>query len=492
MFNLKLLFTCLNFLSISNVKAFENIDYDNLDNDYDYDYDYDDIKENYLVMHAKRSFKDEKYNTYDNDDDDYIVDDLSFLKNDAFFTYIEIGSNNDTVRVLVDTGSSDFWVAGYNVCEDEADNDFTIDNSTLNYNCSLYGYFDPETSDSFISNDTEFFLSYGDGSIAYGTFGRDTVKFGNFTVNDVNLAIANFTNATSGTIGIGYEATESTDFGSISNEHYKYISFPRKLVEDGIINKASYSLYLDEEGDAEIIFGAVDHSKYFGDLYQFPVVPNNSSKNASITRISITLNEIEIINDDVQMLVGDGYVPALLDSGTTIASFPLGIAETMAELLNMTYNEELGSYFNENCSNYDGVYFNFNFQGVKFESPLSGYLNEIVDEDGFSEGCVFAINTGQDIIILGDSFLKNLYTVIDLDDNNVALAYRGNDTEPSDIEVIYDEIPNATHPPLNETYGSENFLFTFYNLEPIVITTTAGLTTPSVSFQTNIQRITEP
>lgn len=484
MFNLNLLFTLVSVLLISNVKSFEIIDYDNeID---------DNFNQNYLVIHAKRSFKDDKYNHYDNyNDHDFVSDNIDYLSF-GFFTNIQIGSNNDTVRVLIDTGSSDFWVADYNVCKNEEDDNDDYNSTSSSYNCSLYGYFDSENSNTFISNHTSFFLTYGDSTYASGTFGRDTVTIGNLTVNDVNLAIANYTNSSSGVIGIGYESTESTDFfHSISKENFEYINFPQKLVEDGLIYKASYSLYLDERGDAEIIFGAVDHNKYVGDLYEFPIVPTNSSKNASITRISITLNEIEIIDDNIQMLVGEGYVPVVLDSGTTFAAFPIGIAETMAEYLNMTYNDELGYYFTENCSIYEGTNLRFNFQGALFESPLSGYLMEFIDEDEDVLGCALQISIdAEDFIILGDAFLKDLYTVIDLDDNKAALAYRNNDTETNDIEVIIDEIPNSTHPPLNETFGSDNFLFTFYNLGPIEITTTAGLSTLPVSLPTTIAKVT--
>ncbi|KAG0686293.1 hypothetical protein C6P40_004591, partial [Pichia californica] len=444
-------------------------------NDYDDEY-LDEIENRFFVLHAKKRFH-EQLNKRDYDDgDDYFESNMTFNSRLAFFIDIEIGSNNDTVSVLVDTGSSDFWVAGYGICESE----FYYENST--YDCYDYGYFDADNSSTFTSNNTELLLEYGDTTVAIGYFGQDDINISNITVNDVNFGIANFTNATSGIIGIGYETTESTYFFNTTGS-YKYINFPEKLVEDGIINKASYSLYLDEYDNAEILFGAVDHEKYIGKLYQYPIVTMNSSDiNEPITRIAITLNTISLSNDTEELIIGDGYIPAVLDSGTTIASFPESISEVLANLLNLTYDYDLDSYYAENCSEIEDIYFNFYFQGIQYTSPVVSYFADFFYENGDYLGCVSQISSSDDdFIILGDSFLRDMYMVIDLEDNMAALAYSNfTNSSISDIEVIIDEIPSGVNPSNNKTFGPDNFLFTYYDSEPVTKSYVPNLATASV------------
>lgn len=177
----------------------------------------------YFSLHAQREYGvkrlSKRWTTLD--------EDIDFMEV-GFFLDLEIGSHKDPVKVLLDTGSSDLWVASKHVCSSKHDDN----DSESTYDCEEYGSFNAKKSKTFRSNHTEFFLSYGDTTCAKGVFGRDTVIIGNTTVKDVNLAVASFTNSSSGVLGIGYEATESTYFEVDTQYSYEYVNFPEKLVAD--------------------------------------------------------------------------------------------------------------------------------------------------------------------------------------------------------------------------------------------------------------------
>ncbi|GAV28033.1 hypothetical protein PMKS-001501 [Pichia membranifaciens] len=452
---------------------------------------------------VKRSSKSDKSEKSDKSSSSFQTD-LDFMRL-GFYLEAEIGSNKDTVKVLIDTGSSDFWVPTSDVCasssdsdsddessksskhnDDDDDDDDDSDTSTQNvFNCKKFGSFDPSKSKTFHSNNTEFALSYGDTSCAMGVWGQDTVVIDNATIHNVNLAVANFTNSTSGIIGIGYEATEATYFSQFADHPYKYINFPAKLAADGVINKAAYSLFLDEQGDAEVLFGAVDASQYTGTLYQFPIVPMNASS-SEISRIAITLNSLALNNGKLEAFAIQGYIPAVLDSGTTFAALPFEVALTVATLLGLSYSESLGRFYGD-CSITENVNFIWNFQGVEFTSPVSSYFANVVDDEG-SEGCIFqAMITEEEFIILGDAFLRDIYTVIDLEDNVAALAYKQNSTSSS-IKVISSSIPGASKPPkAKSTFGGKNSQYTYYVAE---LTTTNFKSTKTPTLETGYETIT--
>lgn len=371
----------------------------------------------------------------------------------GFYADVQIGSQNDHVKVLIDTGSSDFWIPSSKICDNLNED---------GYNCTKFGSYDPSQSITFKPNNTEFFVSYGDGAISTGEFGQDSVIFNNVILNNVNIAVSNFTNTTSGILGIGYQSTESTNFNyGLNREPFNYTNFPQHLVNNKIINKSLYSLFLDHQGNAEILFGAIDHNQYQGsNLYGFPIVSMNpNDENYEITRIAITLNNISITNENEEYEISNGYIPVILDSGTTTAAFPYDVVIAISNLLGLDYDEEMDYFYGE-CNKVKNQYFKFNFQGIEFMSPVASYFLEVKDQNNYSKGCIFQVYmTSQEFIILGDSFLKDMYTTIDLEDNIVALAYKQNNST-SNIEVINSEIPNLVRPPKSETFGIGHSHFT--------------------------------
>ncbi|GME98894.1 unnamed protein product [Ambrosiozyma monospora] len=288
-------------------------------------------------------------------------------------------------------------------------------------------------------------------------------------------------------LGIGYPSQESTDS---KNLHYE--NLPMKMKSDGLIKKITYSIYLNDSntGSASLLFGGVDHERYIGDLALMPIVPSTGQQP---TEISITINSLGVghFQDQREVLVAEGCTTALLDTGTTMGIFPEDVLNQAALQLNMTYGSEIGFYLMD-CHKGDETYFYFNFQGFNVTVPVSSFLAPIsTDTDGAtSSKCMFAIESSSDhTFVLGDVFLSNVYLVVDLEDNQIAMGLANLNSTKENIEVISDTIPSASSVSLYEsTYGGDG-VSTNLKVVNEPVTVSAGKVT-TASYPHNVASVT--
>jgi yapsin 1 len=316
----------------------------------------------------------------------------------------------------------------------------SISSSIATIKCSQYGTFNSSGSDTFHSNNTEFFIVYGDSTFAYGTWGYDNVVINGIEIQNLSFAVANQTNSSVGVLGIGLEGLETTYSGSTAGTNrYKYANLPTKMVQDGLINKRVYSIYLNtpDAGNGNILFGGVDHAKYSGTLAIVPIINTlqNSGYSQAI-KIEVTLSGISY-NGNTAL---SSSTSALLDSGTTLTYLPSSVVSALARQVGATYSSQYG-YYLMSCPSSSAASQNltFSFQGIDIQAPLSNF---VLSFDTSGTTCVFAVMSST-TTILGDSFLRSAYVVFDLDDFEVAMA-QAVYTDKEEIEVITSTIPNAS------------------------------------------------
>src|SRR4051812_18842950 len=94
----------------------------------------------------------------------------------------------------------------------------------------------------------------------YGVYGRDELMLNQVTVSNQTIGLAtNF--STSATLGVGIWQDPNS---------YQYTSFLQNLQTQGQINSLIYSVYLNDiAGNGDIYFGAVDETKFWGELHNF-------------------------------------------------------------------------------------------------------------------------------------------------------------------------------------------------------------------------------
>ncbi|CCH45459.1 Pepsin A [Wickerhamomyces ciferrii] len=368
----------------------------------------------------------------------------------AYYVNISVGSQNQSILAVLDTGSSDLWFPGSNnsKCKDgKPQGDRFIDSvdfpegsnttkqeeltqlakSIQNY-CSSENVFNYHDSKTWNSNDTEFKITYLDGSLSTGIWGTDSITLDGITLNNFSFAVTNNSNA-SAILGIGLLKSETTYL--INDEHYTYANFPQRLKNDGIIDKVVYSLIPDVPGSysGSLLIGGVDHSKYIDELETIPMI--------SDSRTSVELNGIGLsINDDNETLSSDDY-ETLLDSGTTTANFPKPLLEKLANKLGSSgkiHKRDSYDYYDVDCSYLENEddFISLTFQNKTIKVPLKNMITEHDDQ------CLLKIlSLTDDMILLGDIFLSSMYIVYDLEDLEVSIAQLDLDpTSESDIEKV--------------------------------------------------------
>lgn len=477
----------------------------------------------YWSLNAKKVVKSTNVKTHiEKRDNEYV----SLTLNDEqtfYLATLELGSNDQKLGVLVDTGSSDFWVVASNntYCEsgttgslskkgrslgsivnsEYLDDDYqsniadnvrkafsSSSSSSQMIDCSEYGTFDPSSSDSFTSNYTSFSITYADNTFADGTWCQDTLTFNNIEVKDMNFAYCDNTDNAQGVLGIGLAGLEVTySNAGTSGSSYTYENLPLKLVADGIITKPAYSVYLNGDDDSEILFGAIDSSKYTGDLVELPIVNALYSMGyKNPIQLTVTLNTLSYINNKTSQAaeIGNGYIPALLDTGTTLTYMPQDIVTGFLNIINFQYSQSLQYYIGD-CSAADNVQIRFSFQGLDIDIPMSNFLISLYTKsNSISSQCAFGIIASSDkYVTLGDSFLMSVYMVADLEKLTIALAKGTNNGSP-DIQVIESSIPQAKQPASSKTYDSKNTAFSV-NSSPTLASVNLSTTSSNDSATTS-------
>ncbi|GME84482.1 unnamed protein product [Ambrosiozyma monospora] len=273
-------------------------------------------------------------------------------------------------------------------------------------------------------------------------------------VNDVQFAQCDEANDVFGVLGIGYKDLEATNDDFHGEPIFTYDNLPVMMKNQGLIHKNVYSIY-DDAGTgsaAVLLFGAIDHAKYIGDLGLFPVASD------SIT-LRVYLNGIYMgsSNGDSNVTIGTGSVRVLLDTGAPMTSFPSNVLDAILDQIdgyNATSADADGdadggrTIYIAECSSLEDQTITFDFMGYQLTVPLSGFVVE-KSVSGSKSECILGFDLADySDYIFGESFLRNAYVVFDLDDNELAIGLVNTECPcDNDIEVITDGIPSATRAP---------------------------------------------
>ncbi|CEP20549.1 unnamed protein product [Cyberlindnera jadinii] len=144
----------------------------------------------------------------------------------------------------------------------------SISQSEATIDCEMFGVFDTE-SQQWSTDGQLFLIQYVDMTYAIGYYGTSVVSFGNATLDGLTFAVANTSNASTSICGIGFEGNEAStgtymdSFGGA----FQYQNYPSALKASGLIARNMYSMWMDSDtAEGVVLFGAIDHSKYLGDL----------------------------------------------------------------------------------------------------------------------------------------------------------------------------------------------------------------------------------
>ncbi|KAG5356498.1 Aspartic proteinase yapsin-3 [Yarrowia sp. C11] len=390
---------------------------------------------------------------------------------------VDIGTPAQTVKLLIDTGSSDIWVIGSGNPDCGSAEDAANPNNDI-IDCSISGTFDTSKSSSWSQNTTDFFIQYGDQTSAEGGWGTDTFAFGNTKVSGLSIAVAAKTNSSNGVMGIGLAGLESTITyrGNDQISGNPYENLPMKMKAEGLIKANAYSLWLNNlsSDSGNVLFGGVDYAKIDGDLFTVKLVNPQRSVSSKPIAFYVGLDSVSITDvKGVSGFITKQPVPALLDSGTTLTYLPQAAFNYVVRAMGATYDPQNGYVCP--CKNGYSGHLDYNFSGANISVPLyqltypiqlqssSGKVVNAQFRNG-DDACLLLMQASEDHVILGDSFLRAAYVVYNLDSYEVSMGqtkYGVSDTNI--VEIDSKGVKNANPAP---EYSSS---FTNVNSETTVL-----------------------
>ncbi|KAI0272452.1 aspartic peptidase domain-containing protein [Gloeopeniophorella convolvens] len=294
-----------------------------------------------------------------------------------------------------DTGSSDLFLPG----------------PSCGATCAGHSIYDPTQSSTSSDIHKSFQLKFGDGSSVQAEAYEDVVSVAGMP------AIAQ---------ALGVSSTYSTGFGipSFPPDGLLGLGFPsiskfgqppvfNTLIAEGILNAPAFGVYLADSG-GELFLGGTNPNLYQGGFTFVPVTKE--------AYWQVTLDEITV--DDRPVLLST--FPVIIDTGTTLlvgppqevaavyAQIP-GALPYVREIANGLYtipcdfNYTLALTFGGRSFSIDPSTFN---QGPADDTPGRCFAGLAFDPDLTLEG----------FWIIGDVFLRNVYTVFDAGSSHVGFA----------------------------------------------------------------------
>ncbi|KAI9818007.1 MAG: Vacuolar protease A [Phylliscum demangeonii] len=319
---------------------------------------------------------------------------ISNFLNAQYFSEIAIGTPPQVFKVVLDTGSSNLWVPS-SECGSIA--------------CYLHTKYDSSASSTFKENGTSFEIRYGSGSLK-GFVSQDVVLVG-----DMQIKEQDFTEATSepglafafgrfdGILGLGYD---TISVNRIVPPFYN-------MMQQNLLDQPVFAFYLgnstDEGDESEVVFGGVDHDHYTGKVVKLP-----------LRRKAYWEVELDAITfgDESAELENTG---AILDTGTSLIVLPT----TLAELLNREIGakKSFNGQYTVDCSKRTQLPdLTFTLTGHNFSISAFDYILEV-------QGSCISAFQGMDfpepvgpLVILGDAFLRQWYSIYDMGKHAVGLA----------------------------------------------------------------------
>ncbi|KAI9741821.1 MAG: hypothetical protein M1834_000207 [Cirrosporium novae-zelandiae] len=357
-----------------------------------------------------------------------------------YYANITIGTPAQSLRLHIDTGSSDLWTNAANstLCESRTNP------------CSSSGTYSANDSSTYDFVSSDFNISYVDGSGAAGDYVKDTVRIGGQALTGAQFGVGYTSTSSEGVLGVGYPALEVQ---VNTNGKDAYANLPQLMVNKGLINSNAYSLWLNDldASQGSILFGGVNTGKYHGELATLPInKESNQYIEFLITLTGITLSS----NGTTQNLTSDAAINVLLDSGTSLTYLPDAITEEIFDAVSAEYSSSVGAAYVLCSLAENNATIDFTFT----EPTISVAMNELVLDAGTSisgerltfdsgeDACLFGIApAGSSTAVLGDTFLRSAYVVYDIENDEISLAQTNfNSTTNNVKEITKDSVPGAS------------------------------------------------
>ncbi|WFD24945.1 cathepsin D [Malassezia equina] len=330
-----------------------------------------------------------------------------------YFAPIGIGTPLKTMDVVLDTGSSDFWLADA-ACS-----------TARNCPSSMVKY-DASKSSTYHNSGTQFQVQYGSGAVK-GTLATDAVSLADYNISSVSfgqasqLAKNTIRPPASGIMGMGFDTLSTTGTMPLWQ-----ILTERHLLHDYLFSFQLTTNFGRVESSDEInaggvfTLGVLDSQQYSGDVTWLPLAEGYGPNGLGYWAIDI--DQMAVNGQRIRM--GNMGVAAI-DTGTTLIGGPQPLVEQIHSIIpGARPLSQSSQYFTFPCKQKFEV--QFVFGGRAF--TLSNEDLNLGPASTFGSSCVSAIfispsqSNRMPAWIVGDSFLKTVFAAFGSSPPSVGFA----------------------------------------------------------------------
>lgn len=310
----------------------------------------------------------------------------------SYFIQVRVGSTQAPFFMLLDTGAANSWLMGSD-CQEEA--------------CLMHNRFNPSGSKTWQTSNNPFYISYGTGYLT-GTVGNDTAVFAGRTF-DLQFGVANHTAqdfkhfAFDGILGLAMSNSVTGNFLQ---------SLRQKKIFESIIFSISLNRDSDGVNDGQITLGGVDKAKYIGDI-TYMDVPDSEKKRGEWT---IPMDGVSANGKSAGVV---GRVAAI-DTGTSLMfAPPQDTAALFKNVPGAVANDSQG-YLQYVVPCDTTLPITMTFGGITYDIPSKDWLAP--EFEGECRARIYGYDLRDNTWLVGDVFLKNVYSVFDGDKMRIGFA----------------------------------------------------------------------
>jgi cathepsin D len=309
----------------------------------------------------------------------------------SYFATMKFGSEGKELYMLVDTGAANTWVMGSD-CTTVA--------------CKTHNTFGKADSTTLEVSKETWSIAYGTGTVS-GVVVNDTVAFAGFSLE----------------MGFGSASTTSSDFDSYPMDGILGLGRPKSnrlgvptvmqtLMNANLLKANLFGVHLqrnaDGATDGQVNFGAVDTSMFDGDLHYTDSISTDGLWEIPIDDAGVDGNSAGLTGRT-----------AIVDTGTSYVLMPPADAKKLHALIDGAVQDDSENWMVP-CSSTVPV--QFTFSGKAFDVSHKDYVGTADSDGKMCESNIIGHQAfGATQWLLGDVFLKNVYSVFDYEQNRIGM-----------------------------------------------------------------------
>ncbi|KAI1388743.1 acid protease [Hypoxylon trugodes] len=373
----------------------------------------------------------------------------------SYFLEANFGSEGKSLYMLVDTGASTTWVMGSG-CTSSA--------------CTKHNTFGPNDSKSYHDTGNDYSVEYGSGEVS-GHLVSDTISIAGLEVT-MPFGVANVTSDQfaqfpfEGILGL-----------SMTNGTWLSYVKEAKLIDSNVFGIA-LARNSDGTNDGEIAFGGPNKAKFKGDISYTPIQSGDSW--------AIPMDDV--LYDDNSAGVKGRL--AYIDTGTTFVFGPPDDVQALYKLVPDSKTTDNGQTWSVPCDSNATV--SFSFSGQTYTASSKDFTSA-PNGDGVCFGNVYGMEFVSGAWLLGDMFLKNVYSVFDVDQKRIGFAARaassGSTTSPSVTSISPDGSTTTIESSTPTSSSGSTGIGLMPNASPTSSGSSAADTTPTPTTESSGEKL---